>query len=39
VDEFDSFGSTARTLRQFSGACTDLSVLIRDTLLPNPDLK
>jgi transaldolase len=39
VDEFDSYGPTVRTLRQFSGACTDLAVLIRDIMLPNPDLK
>jgi transaldolase len=39
VDEFDSFGPTVRTLRQFSGACTDLAVLIREFMLPNPDLK
>jgi transaldolase len=39
VDEFDSFGSTKRTLRQFNGACTDLAVLIRDFMIPNPDLK
>lgn len=39
VDEFDSFGPTVRTLRQFNGACTDLAVLIRDFMLPNPDLK
>lgn len=38
-EEFDSFGPTVRTLRQFSGACTDLAVLIRESLLPNPDLK
>jgi len=39
IDEFDTFGSTRRTLRQFSGACTDLAVLIREVMLPNPDLK
>jgi transaldolase len=38
IDEFDAFGSTARTLRQFIGACTDLSTLVRDVMLPNPDL-
>ena len=30
VDDFDSFGSTRRTLRQFIGACADLSAVIRD---------
>ena len=39
IDEFDAFGSTARTLRQFNSACTDLAVLIRDFMIPNPDLK
>jgi transaldolase len=39
VEEFDSFGPTRRTLRQFIGACTDLAVLIRDFMIPNPDLK
>jgi transaldolase len=37
VDEFDSYGPTVKTLRQFSGACTDLAVLIREFMLPNPD--
>jgi len=36
--DFDTFGATQRTLRQFSAACTDLSILVRDLLLPNPDL-
>jgi len=39
IDEFDSFGSTRRTLRQFIGACTDLDVLVRDIMIPNPDQK
>lgn len=39
VEEFDSYGPTIRTLRQFIGACADLSVLVRDVMLPNPDLK
>jgi transaldolase len=37
--EFDMFGSTRRTLRQFIAACADLSALIRDVMLPNPDVK
>jgi transaldolase len=37
VAEFDSFGSTARTLRQFSKATDDLVTLMRDMMLPNPD--
>lgn len=38
VEEFDSFAPTRRTLRQFIAACSDLETLIRDFLLPNPDL-
>ena len=35
--EFDTFGSTVRTLRQFLAAGSALNSLIRDTMLPNPD--
>jgi transaldolase len=38
VGEFDSFGPTQRTLRQFVSACHDLDGVVRDFLLPNPDL-
>src|SRR5712691_10615609 len=34
--EFDSYPSTVRTLRQFVAACTDLNVLVRDVMLPEP---
>jgi transaldolase len=37
VEEFDGFGPTVRTLRQFIGACSDLDALVRDVMLPNPD--
>jgi transaldolase len=37
VDEFDHFGATRRTLRQFIAACADLNALVRDVTLPNPD--
>ncbi len=37
MDDFDSFGPTRRTLRQFIAACHDLDGIIRDVLLPNPD--
>jgi transaldolase len=37
IEEFDSFGATRRTLRQFIAACADLDSLVRDFLLPNPD--
>ena len=38
VEEFDSFGATRRTLRQFITACHDLDGVVRDILVPNPDL-
>jgi len=37
VEEFDTYGATVRTLRQFIDACSDLNALIRDFMLPNPD--
>jgi transaldolase len=37
VEEFDHFGPTLRTLRQFIGACGDLVALVRDVMVPNPD--
>jgi transaldolase len=33
-EEFDGFGATVRTLRQFSQATTDLIAIIRDMMLP-----
>jgi transaldolase len=36
-DEFDAFGCTARTLRQFIQACHDLDGRIREVMIPNPD--
>jgi len=38
VKEFDEYGATRRTLRQFCKATDDLVVLIRDTMIPNPDI-
>jgi transaldolase len=38
VDEFDSYGATRRTLRQFISACHDLDGVVRDFMLPNPDV-
>ncbi len=35
--EFDGFGATRRTLRQFLGACSDLEAFIREFMVPNPD--
>ena len=37
INEFDSFGPTRRTLRQFISACTDLDAIVRDVMIPNPD--
>jgi transaldolase len=37
VDDFDSYGPTRRTLRQFIAACEDLNAIVRDVMLPNPD--
>jgi transaldolase len=38
IDEFDSFAPTRRTLRQFIAACHDLDALVRDFMIPNPDV-
>src|SRR5437764_3547244 len=38
IEEFDCFPPTRRTLRQFIAACSDLDGLVRDCLLPNPDV-
>jgi transaldolase len=37
IVDFDTFGPTARTLRQFTEACHELSAKIRDFMIPNPD--
>ena len=37
VSEFDTFGATRRTLRQFIVACHDLDAIVRDFQIPNPD--
>jgi transaldolase len=39
IDEFDRFAPTRRTLRQFIAACHELDGLVRDFMLPNPDLE
>ena len=39
IDDFDTFGSTRRTLRQFLAAGADLTAIIRDLMIPNPDKK
>jgi transaldolase len=38
VENFDSYGPTRRTLRQFIAACHDLDAIVRDFLVPNPDV-
>jgi len=38
-EEFDTFGSTGRTLRQFIQACHDLDGQIREIMIPNPDTR
>jgi transaldolase len=37
LSEFDIYGPTVRTLRQFLEATHELAVRVRDLLLPNPD--
>lgn len=39
VDEFASFGATARTLRQFLAANNTLEALVRNVVVPDPDTK
>jgi len=39
VQEFDTFGPTVRTLRQFLEASHELAVRVRDMSLPNPDAR
>ena len=39
VDEFESYGATVRTLRGFIGSAHDLMAVIRDLMLPDPDVK
>ena len=39
IDEFDTFGPTVRTLRNFIGSYHDLVAIVRDFMLPNPDVK
>jgi transaldolase len=36
-EEFESYGATARTLRQFIGGYAELCAIIRDHMVPNPD--
>lgn len=36
IDDFDTYGPTAITLRQFIQASLDLAILIRDFMIPDP---
>lgn len=38
VEEFDAYGATVRTLRGFIGAYHELLAVMRDFMLPNPDV-
>lgn len=37
--EFDSFGATRRTLRGFIASCAEMNAVVRDVILPNPDIE
>jgi len=39
IEEFEGYGPTVRTLRAFTTSWHDLVNLIRDAMLPNPDVK
>ena len=39
LDEFDTYGATVRTLRAFIASWYDLLGMIREVMLPNPDVK
>ena len=38
-DEFAGYGATVRTLRGFVQSYHDLQGVVRDIMMPNPDLK
>jgi transaldolase len=37
IEEFDTYGATARTLRAFTGSYYELLATVRDIVLPDPD--
>ena len=39
ISEFDSFGPVVRTIRSFIGAWYDFVAVVRDVMLPDPDVK
>jgi transaldolase len=38
IEAFDGYGATRRTLRTFVGSYHELVGVVRDSMLPNPDL-
>ncbi len=38
IEDFDAFGATARTMRGFIGGYNQLVDIIRDLMIPNPDV-
>jgi transaldolase len=38
-EEFDGYGATARTLRSFIASVHDLAAVVREFMLPDPDVK
>jgi transaldolase len=38
IEEFDSYGATVRTLRTFISSVHELTAVVRDFMLPNPDV-
>jgi transaldolase len=39
VEEFDTYGATVRTLRNFIGSLHELMAVVRDCMLPDPDVR
>jgi len=39
ADEFDDFGAVRRTLHQFIGGYVELVSLVRDFMMPDPDVR
>ena len=37
IEQFDGYGATRRTLRQFCAACGDLNAFVREAMIPDPD--
>ena len=37
IEQFDGYGPTRRTLRQFCAACGDLNAFVRDAMIPDSD--